>query len=58
MTISHEHSSYAYARCITIHIKGLLDVRLSQHGCGGEKLLQSEENVLTLLTPIKLDILL
>jgi hypothetical protein len=34
----HEHS-YARARCITIHIKGLLDIRLSQNRCGGEKLL-------------------
>jgi hypothetical protein len=36
----------------------LLDVRLSQYGCSGEKLLQSEKNLFTLWTPFELGILL
>jgi hypothetical protein len=58
MTVLHDNSSYARVICITIHIKGFLDVELSQYGCGGEKLLQSEEILFTLFTPFELGILL
>jgi hypothetical protein len=58
MTILHENSSYAHARCITIYIKGLLNVRLSQYRCGGENLLQGEKSLFTLLTPFELGIFL
>jgi hypothetical protein len=40
--------------CITIHIEGLLDIRVSQDWCGGKKLLHSEKNHFTLLTPNEL----
>jgi hypothetical protein len=54
----HEHASNTRARCITIHIKGLLNIGLSQYMCSGEKLLQSEKCFSTLRTPFELSILL
>jgi hypothetical protein len=54
----HEYPSYTRARHITIHVKWVLDVRLSQHGCSRQKLLQREKHLFTLLTPHKLGILL
>jgi hypothetical protein len=53
-TILHQHSSNTHAGCITIHIKRLLDVGLSQHGRGGEELLQGEKGFFALWAPFEL----
>jgi hypothetical protein len=58
MTILYENSSYARARCITIYIKGLLNVTLSQYGRGGEKILQGEKSLFTFFTSFELGVLL
>jgi hypothetical protein len=58
MTILHQYTSNAHAGCITIHIKLLLNVGLSQYRCSGEKLLQSEKCLFTLRTPFELGVLL
>jgi hypothetical protein len=46
------------ARCITIHIKRLLNVGLSQYRCGSEELLQSEKGIFALRAPFELGIFL
>jgi hypothetical protein len=47
-----------HVECITIHIKRLLDVRLSQHRCNSEELLQSEKDFFTLWVLFELGFLL
>jgi hypothetical protein len=42
------------AGCITIHIKRLLDVGLSQYRCSSEELLQSEKGFFALRAPFEL----
>jgi hypothetical protein len=58
MTAMHQYSSYTRAGCITIHIKRLLDVGLSQHRCSSEELLQSEKSLFALWAPFELGFLL
>jgi hypothetical protein len=53
MTVLHQYSSNTHAGCITIHIKRLLDVGLSQYKCI-EELLQSKKGVFALWAPFKL----
>jgi hypothetical protein len=58
MTILYQYSSNTRAGCITIHIKQLLDVGLSQHRCSSEELLQGEKGFFTLQAPFELGFLL
>jgi hypothetical protein len=39
MTVLYEYTSDTRVGCITIHVKLLLNVKLGEHGCSGEKLL-------------------
>jgi hypothetical protein len=57
-TILHQYASNTRAGCITIHIKQLLDVGLSQQMCSGEELLKSEKIFFALRAPIELGFLL
>jgi hypothetical protein len=57
MTILHQYTSNAHARCITKHIKRLLDVGLRQHSCSDEELFQSEKNFFALQDPFELGLL-
>jgi hypothetical protein len=57
-TILHEYSPNTRAGCITIHIKRLLDVGLSQHRCSSEELPQSEKGFFALRAPFELGFLL
>jgi hypothetical protein len=54
----HQYASNVCAGCITIYVKQLVNVELSQYRCSGEKLLQSEECLFTLWAPFELDVLL
>jgi hypothetical protein len=58
MTILHQYSSNTRAGCITIHIKWLLNVGLSQYRCSGEELLQNEKGVFALWALFELGLLL
>jgi hypothetical protein len=57
-TILHQYSPYSHAGCITIHIKWLLDVGLSQHMHSGDELLQGEKGFFTLWALFELGFLL
>jgi hypothetical protein len=57
-TILHQYSSNTRAECVTIHIKRLLNVGLSQYKCGSEELLQSEKDLFALWASFKLDLFL
>jgi hypothetical protein len=58
MTIFNQYASNACVRCITLHIKWLVNVGLSQHRCSGEELLQGEECLFILWAPFELGVLL
>jgi hypothetical protein len=58
MAILHQYSSNTHAGCITIHMKRLLDVGLSQHRCSSEELLQSEKGLFALRAPFEFGFLL
>jgi hypothetical protein len=53
VTFLHEHIAQPSARCITVHIEGLCDVRLCQHRGCSQHLLQSSERFITLSIPEK-----
>jgi hypothetical protein len=57
-TILHQDSSNTRAGCITIHIKRLLDVGLSQYRRSSEELLQSEKSFFALRAPFEFGFLL
>jgi hypothetical protein len=54
MTVLQKSTAKPSARCITINIKGLGDVRLCQHMRCSQQLLQSLECFITLCIPDKL----
>jgi hypothetical protein len=56
--ILQKYSPNTRARCIAIHIKRLLDVRLSQHRYSSEELLQSEKDFFALQIPFEFGFLL
>jgi hypothetical protein len=53
VTFLHENTAKPSSRCITVHIKGLCDVRLCQHRGCSQQLLQGSERFITLSIPDK-----
>jgi hypothetical protein len=54
MTILHQYSFNTRIGRITIHIKRLLNVGLSQHMCSSKELFQSEKDFFALWAPFEL----
>jgi hypothetical protein len=58
VTILHQYASNICVGCITIHIKRLLNVGISQHRCCGEELLHSEKSFFALRAPFELGMII